>query len=80
MRPSFANFILEIIGAFIVWSFKGFKGKLSDEVSSPFEANSKSIRNAFISILLIISIIFIISNLEDSKTKEPAEFKYEILK
>lgn len=30
------NFLIEIIGAFIVWTIKGFKGKLSDEMSGHF--------------------------------------------
>lgn len=82
MRPSFANFILEIIGAIVVWSFKGFKGRLSDEVSSPFEANSKSIRNAMISILVILIITVVYVKYEESSTekynKDKVEFKLEI--
>lgn len=80
MKYSLANYILEIIGAFVVWAVKGFKGKLSDEVSSPYETNSKSIRNAIISILLIVSLVFMISKREDTKTEEPPTFKYEIAK
>lgn len=80
MRYSFANLVLEMIGAFVVWAIKGFKGKLSDEVSGPYETNFKSIRNAMISILVFIIIVVIISIYEHDKTIAPALFEYEIVK
>ncbi len=35
MYNLFWNFVFEMIGAFIVWAVKGFKGKLSDEMAGP---------------------------------------------
>lgn len=35
MRGTIGNFMIEIIGAFVVWMFKGFKGTISDEMSGP---------------------------------------------
>lgn len=50
------NFLFEIIGAFIVWTVKGFKGKLSDEISGPYESNKKKWRNTIISFSVFLLV------------------------
>ncbi len=47
MRNSISDFVIEIVGALVVWAFKGFKGTLSDEMSRPHESNFKTWRNFF---------------------------------
>jgi len=56
------SFLSEILAAFLFWALKGFKGKLSDEVSDPNNRRSKkAIRNSSVSIVLIILIYLIFS-------------------
>ena len=78
MRSNFASFIIEIVGAFVVWAFKGFKGSLSEEMSGPFESNRKTLRNALISFAILFLIIAIAYKFQDKKTKEPNKNVYEI--
>lgn len=78
MRDPFFSFVIEIIGAFIVWASKGFKGKLEDEMSRPYESNKKSWRNALISFAFIFIIFAITSKYVDNKKKEITESKFEI--
>lgn len=54
------TYVLEVIGAFIFWMLKGFKGKFSDEISDKRDANKKSLRNGLISLLFVSIIIAII--------------------
>ena len=49
------NFIFQIIGAFFFWAIKGFKGKLDDEMTGPYELGPKRIRN-FLSALIILGL------------------------
>lgn len=70
MRASFSSFIIEIVGAFIVWACKGFKGKLSDEMSGPYESNGKTYRNALISFAIVFLIIAIGYKIQENKYKE----------
>ena len=68
-RINLFSFILELIAAFIVWSFKGFRGKLTDEISGPYESGKKRNRNFIISLIVILIIIGIISILARNKNK-----------
>jgi hypothetical protein len=47
------KFIFQIIGAFMTWAFKGFKGKLNDEIALPYEQTWKYYRNSIISLLVV---------------------------
>ena len=78
MNDPVFSFIIEIVGAFIVWAFKGFKGKLSDEMSGPYESNKKGWRNALISFSLLFIIIALISNCNKTVNKDVDEKIYEI--
>jgi len=78
MRSNIASFIIEIVGAFIVWAFKGFKGSLSDEMSGPFESNGKTLRNALISFAILFLIIAIAYKFQDKKTEETNKNVYKI--
>jgi len=72
------NFLIEIIGAFIVWTVKGFKGKLSDEMSGPYESNKKKWRNAIISFSVFFVVLAIATNYQKTKEKEVNDNKFEI--
>ena len=78
MRGNFTSFIIEIVGAFTVWSLKGFKGRLSDEMSGPYESNWKTLRNALISFLILFLIIAIGYKYQHKKNKEINKNLYEI--
>ncbi len=52
--------IFEIIGAFTCWMLKGFRGKLSDEMSGPYEVSRKSTRNTLVSIVVVLLLLFIL--------------------
>ena len=78
MRDPFFSFIMEVIGAFIVWTFKGFKGKFNDEMSGPYESNRKSWRNALISIGFVIIVLAIINKISDRQTENISDSKFEI--
>lgn len=72
------NFLIEIIGAFIVWTVKGFKGKLSDEMSGPYESNKKKWRNTIISFSVFLLVLAIVTNHQKTKEKEVNDNKFEI--
>ncbi len=56
---SFPKLFCELVGAFIIWTIKGFKGKFSDEMAGPFELGNKSTRNLLITAALIFVVILI---------------------
>ena len=64
MRISIINFIIEIVGAFVVWAFKGFKGSINDEMSSPYESNLKTLRNSAITLAIVLIVIAIVSKFQ----------------
>jgi hypothetical protein len=71
-RISIFGFLLEIIAAFIIWGFKGFKGKVTDEMSRPHESSKKSWRNIIISIIILLIIYVIVSEVQKrNETKKP---------
>ena len=69
MKDPIFSFLVEIVGAFIVWTLKGFKGKLSDEMSGPNESNTKSWRNFTITLIFIFLIVTIIYKSDKSGDK-----------
>ncbi len=73
MRDLFSSFIFEVIGAFVVWMAKGFKGKLSDEMSGPYESNRKSWRNTVISFLLLFLIGVVVYKHQENRKKEASD-------
>ena len=73
MNNLFSSFIFEIIGAFVVWMVKGFKGKLSDEMSGPYESNRKSWRNTLISFLLLFFIIAVVYKHQENRKKKASD-------
>ena len=78
MSDLFSSFIIEITGAFIVWAVKGFKGKLSDEMSGPYESNKKRWRNTIISFSVFLLVLAIATNYQKTKQKEVNDNKFEI--
>ena len=78
MYNLFWNFIFEMIGAFVVWAVKGFRGKLSDEMSGPYEWNKKSWRNALISIAVVLMFIALATNFLKTKEKQRDKNRFEI--
>lgn len=77
MRGSIGNFIIEIIGAFVVWMFKGFKETISDEMSGPNESNFKTWRNFLITILVVFIVVVIIEKMQ-KPVNETKTYKIEI--
>lgn len=77
MKVSFLRFLMEIIGAFIVWMFKGFKGKFNDEMTGPYDSGMKSWRNAIISALFIFLLLGMVKKIPRKKTKEIPRYKIE---
>ena len=72
-----SRFIFQIFGAFIVWVFKGFKGKLDDEIGK-FEGDSwKKYRNYIISILILLLVGYVINNSRKSPQKGINKNYYE---
>lgn len=75
------RFVLEFISACIVWTLKGFKGKLTDEMSGPRENNKKTTRNFLISIIILIIIflvfrtIYIKNSMKESNNEKAITFK-----
>lgn len=61
MRNPLSGFIIEIIGAFVCWAFGGFKGKLEEEMSGPYDTSGKSWRNLIVSVLTIVAMYFLFS-------------------
>jgi hypothetical protein len=57
--PNILNFTLIALGAFICWTFKGFKGKFSDEMVGPYNWSSKRMRNLIVGFLAIVVILII---------------------
>lgn len=78
MRGTIGNFIIELTGAFVVWTFKGFKGTISDEMSGPNESNFKTWRNFLITIVVIVLVVGIIDMLQNPD-KETEKYKIEII-
>lgn len=64
------SFLLEIIAAFIVWVFKGFKGRLVDEIAGPHDTSWKSWRNLAISLFFILIVLAIVSKVSEKAEKE----------
>ncbi len=62
--------IFEITGASIVWAIKGFKGKLNDEMSGPYDFNKKTTRNWIISLIFYGIIAMFIYKFIESKKEE----------
>ncbi len=56
------SFLVEILGAFVVWSFNGFKGKLSDEMDGPYDSTKKGARNMIISFIILLIVFMILIN------------------
>jgi hypothetical protein len=56
-----SELVFEVIGAFIAWTFKGFKGKFADELAGPYKGNKKSRRNTILSVAFILLIVLILS-------------------
>lgn len=77
MGEHFFGFILEVIGAFIVWACKGFKGKFDDEMTGPNEWNRKRWRNALISAGFIAIVLVVIYNNIDKKEEDKSHNKIE---
>ena len=76
----FLSFLLEFLGAFIVWCFKGFKGNLNEEISKPHESSRKSFRNLILSALFIFIIYAIVSNLWNIRAIMQSEWYLKIKK
>jgi len=79
------RFLLEILAAFFFWALKGFKGKLSDEISGSDDRHSKkAIRNSIISMILVYLIyLFSLVIGEDNKweiIKKELESLYKVQK
>jgi hypothetical protein len=60
MSNPFWRFIFEVVGAFVCWAFGGFKGKLEDEMSGPYEVSKKSTRNTVISGIVVLIIYLLL--------------------
>lgn len=56
------KFLFQLVGAFIVWSFKGFHGSLDDEIGKFEGDDSKKYRNFIISALVLLLIGYLFSN------------------
>jgi hypothetical protein len=79
MRDLFFSFIMEVIGVFIVWAFKGFKGKFNDEMSRPYESGTKSWRNSLISIGFVIIVLVVINKISDRQKEDNSDNKIEYI-
>ena len=71
------SFMFQIIGAFSVWTFKGFKGKFNDEMTGPYDSSNKRIRNFIISGLFLFLVFIIISSVAKDRKKEPESIYFE---
>jgi Na+/proline symporter len=78
MRGTIGNFVIEILGAFVVWAFKGFKGTISDEMSGPHESNFKTWRNFLITIIVVLLVVAVIEKLQKPEN-ETGTYKIEII-
>jgi|GEM_PF-7132215 len=70
-----SSFIFEIIGAFIFGTLNGFKGKLSEQMSGPYDTNKKSLRNGITSIAVILLIIAILTSCSTKKETSISQFE-----
>ena len=77
----FSGFIFQIIGATVMWTIKGFKGSIDNEMAGPEDDNWKSTRNIIISIIIIIIALFVVNKYNDSKddlrNSSNYEFRYQ---
>ena len=73
----FFSFIIQITGAIIVWVFKGFKGKLSDEMAVPYESNIKTWRNIIITCFLLFIVYLIVKSISENKEEKKEIYKIE---
>jgi len=78
VNPGF-SFLVEIIGAFVVWTLKGFRGKLTDEMCGPYEYSSKSWRNFAITLIVIFFVVAIIKKLDSSDNKHETNMTKTII-
>jgi len=69
MNVSVFGILIEVVGAFVVWAIKGFNGPFNNEMTGPHDSSLKSIRNAFIS-FVIIFICYTIVSKDDVSSKE----------
>jgi hypothetical protein len=67
MPGIFSKFLSQLIGAFIAWSFKGFKGKFTDEIAGPNEYGRKRDRNIILSLIFTILVLSILYDFYDRK-------------
>lgn len=79
MRNPIFSFLMQLIGAFIVWALKGFKGKFNDEMSGPHEIGIKSWRNFFISVVFLLIAFSVISKIIEKKNENISDNKYKIM-
>jgi len=56
------SFLAQLIGAFVVWAFKGFNGRFLDEVAKPMEGSFRSIRNVIITFVVVLFAYVIYTN------------------
>ncbi|MFK5983142.1 MAG: hypothetical protein QM499_09520 [Flavobacteriaceae bacterium] len=54
--------LLQLIGAFLVWTAKGFTGKFDDEMTGPGDHSFKSYRNIALSILFLYLVFSFLPN------------------
>ena len=78
MRNPIFSFAMEVIGAFIFWALKGFKGKFDNEMSRPYESSKKSWRNTIISLAFVFLVLAIISKISENKRENLNGNYYEI--
>ena len=69
MNISIFGFLIEVVGAFVVWAVKGFKGPFNNEITGPYDSSLKSIRNVFISFVIIFMCYIIVSKSDVSSNK-----------
>jgi|Cruoilmetagenom7_1024161.scaffolds.fasta_scaffold481808_1 hypothetical protein len=57
------RFIVQIIGATVVWTAKGFKGSINDEMAGPGDRGAKGTRNFIIAVIVVIALIWFLEDL-----------------
>ena len=57
----FGGFFSQIIGATVVWIFKGFKGSIDDEMAGPEDRGAKRNRNFIITMIIMLFIYLYLS-------------------
>lgn len=55
----FGGFLGQIIGAAVIWAFKGFKGSFNDEMAGPDSRAWKSYRNIIVSIIIVLIVVLL---------------------